>query len=92
MSDSETPWTVTHQAHLSMEFPGKNTGVGSHSLLQGIFPTRGSNLSSYITGRLFTVLATEEPKHIHSDDKSSASLYTGAGSKLRDKDWGELEK
>ena len=28
-----------------MEFPGKNTGVGSHSLLQGIFPTRGSNLS-----------------------------------------------
>ena len=23
--------------------PGKNTGVGSHSLLQGIFPTRGSN-------------------------------------------------
>ena len=23
--------------------PGQNTGVGSHSLLQGIFPTRGSN-------------------------------------------------
>ena len=23
--------------------PGKNTGVGCHSLLQGIFPTRGSN-------------------------------------------------
>ena len=27
-----TPWTV-----------GKNTGVGCHSLLQGIFPTQGSN-------------------------------------------------
>ena len=25
-------------------FPGKNTGVGGHSLLQGIFPTQGSNL------------------------------------------------
>ena len=25
-------------------FSGKNTGVGSHSLLQGIFPTQGSNL------------------------------------------------
>ena len=25
------------------DFPGKNTGVGSHSLLQGIFPTQGSN-------------------------------------------------
>ena len=24
-------------------FPGKNTGVGCHSLLQGIFPTQGSN-------------------------------------------------
>jgi len=23
--------------------PGKNTGVGSHSLLQGIFPTQRSN-------------------------------------------------
>ena len=23
--------------------PGKNTGVGCHALLQGIFPTRGSN-------------------------------------------------
>ena len=26
------------------DFPGKNTGVGSHFLLQGIFPTLGSNL------------------------------------------------
>ena len=34
-----TPWTIAHQALLSMEFSGKNTGVGSHSLLQGIFPT-----------------------------------------------------
>ena len=27
-----------------MHFPGKNTGVGCHFLLQGIFPTQGSNL------------------------------------------------
>ena len=26
------------------ESPGKNTGVGCHFLLQGIFPTQGSNL------------------------------------------------
>ena len=38
-----TPWSVAHQAPLSTEF-SKNTGVGSHSLLQGIFLTRGSNL------------------------------------------------
>ena len=26
------------------DFPGKNTGVGCHALLQGIFPIQGSNL------------------------------------------------
>ena len=28
-----------------MDFPGKNTGVGCHFLLQGIFPNQGSNPS-----------------------------------------------
>ena len=28
----------------SVHFPGKNTGVGCHFLLQGIFPTQGLNL------------------------------------------------
>ena len=28
----------------SWDFPGKNTGMSSHFLLQGIFPTQGSNL------------------------------------------------
>ena len=37
------PWTVTHHAPLSRDSPGKNTGVGCHALLQGIFPTQGSN-------------------------------------------------
>ena len=40
--------------------PGKNTGVGYHVLLQGIFPTQGLNLGSYIAGRLFTIWATRE--------------------------------
>ena len=26
------------------DFPGKNTGVGCHALLQDIFPTQGQNL------------------------------------------------
>ena len=39
-----TPWTVAHQAPLSMGFPSKNTGVGCHFLLQGTFLTQGSNL------------------------------------------------
>ena len=43
MPDSMTPRTVARQVPLSMDFPGKNTGVGCHSLLQGIFPTQESN-------------------------------------------------
>ena len=35
---------VAHQAPLSGNFPGKNTEVGSHFLLQRIFPTQGLNL------------------------------------------------
>ena len=38
------PWTVAHQIPCSWSCPGKNTGVGSRSLLQGIFLAQGSNL------------------------------------------------
>ena len=37
------PWTVAHQAPLSMEFSDKNTGEGCHFLLQGLFPTQRLN-------------------------------------------------
>ena len=39
-----TPWTVAHQLLCPWDYPGKNIGVGCHSLLQGIFLTQGSNL------------------------------------------------
>ena len=38
------PTDCGHQAALFMGFPSKNTGVGCHFLLQGIFVTQGSNL------------------------------------------------
>ena len=38
VSDSETPWTYS-----SRNSPGQNAGMGSLSLLQGIFPTQGLN-------------------------------------------------
>ena len=38
-----TPQTVTRQAPPSMEFFRQETGVGGHFLLQGTFPTQGSN-------------------------------------------------
>ena len=39
---------------------GKNTGLGSHSLLHEIFPSRGLNLCFGIAGRFFTIWATRE--------------------------------
>ena len=38
-----TPWTVTHRVLCLWDSPGKNTGVGCHSLLQGLFPTQQLN-------------------------------------------------
>ena len=37
--DDSPPGSSVHQ-----DSPGKSTGVGCHALLQGIFPTQGSNL------------------------------------------------
>ena len=37
-------WKVFFRLLHPWDFPGKNTGVGCHFLLQGIFPTQGSNL------------------------------------------------
>ena len=39
-----TPWTVAHQAPLSLGFPRQNTGVGCHFVFQGIFPIQGWNV------------------------------------------------
>jgi len=40
--------------------PGKNTGVGCHSLFQGTFCPRDQTWDSCIGGRFFTIWATKE--------------------------------
>ena len=40
--------------------PGKDTGVGSHALLQGIFPTQGSNPCLFVSWGFFTTNAIWE--------------------------------
>ena len=61
------PRTVTHQAPLSVhgDSPGKNTGVGCHTLFQGIFPAQGLNphlnMSPAVAGGFFTTSPTREP-------------------------------
>ena len=44
MSDSATPWTVAGLL-CPWDFPGRKARVGCYFLLQGIFPTQGSNAS-----------------------------------------------
>ena len=60
MSNSVIPWTVAHQASFSMGFSRQEYWVGCRSLLQGIFPTQGSNLHLLIAGTFFPVWATRE--------------------------------
>ena len=50
--------------------PGQNTGVSSHSLLQGIFPTQ----VSHIAGRFFTSQATREEGKPKNTGVGSLSL------------------
>ena len=38
-----TLWTIACRLLCPWDSPGKNTGVGCHALLQGIFPTQGWN-------------------------------------------------
>ena len=50
MSNSLQP----HGLYSPWNSAGQNTGVGSRSLPQGIFPTQGLKQVSYIAGRFFT--------------------------------------
>ena len=53
--------------------PGKHAGVGSHSLLQGIFPTQGSNLGLPHCRQILCHLGLQEsPKQT----KGNKKLYT----------------
>ena len=59
-----SPWTIAYQASLSMGFPGKNIGVGCHFLLQGIFPTQGSNPGlQHCRQVLYPLSHQRSPKH-----------------------------
>ena len=55
--------------------PGKNTGVGSRSLLQGIFPTQGSN--SGLPHCMWIFLSSEAPEKPKNTGVSSLSLLQG---------------
>ena len=51
------PQTVACQTPLSLDSPGQNTGVGSCSLLQGLFPTQGLNSGFLHCGQILYQLS-----------------------------------
>ena len=65
--------TVASRLLCPGDSPGKNTGVGGHVLLQGIFPTQGSNphLRVLYPGKLSHSTST-----YRSENRSGASLLT----------------
>ena len=61
--ESDSLWP--HRLYSPWNSPDQNTGVGSLSLLQGIFPTRGSNPGLLHCRRFFTSWATRKALRIY---------------------------
>ena len=60
------------------DFPGKNTGVGCHALLQGIFPTQGWGcclMSPALVGGLSTTSTWEAQSCIYTHVKQSQHTF-----------------
>ena len=80
MSDSLHPHGLQPARFLCpWDFPGKNTGMGCHCLLQGIFPNPGIEpTSNTLAGRFFTTAPSGEPAH--SDFLPKCTVWNGTGS------------
>ena len=83
LSDSVILWTAAHQDPLPWRFPSETTGMGCYALLQGIFPTQGSNLRLLRLLHCRCVLYLAEPLGIHSkatympfEKKTTSNLKT----------------
>ena len=70
MSDSLWP----HGLYSTWNSPGQNTGVGSHSLLQRIFPTQGSNPGLPHWRRILYQLSHKGSPRIFPTQESSRGL------------------
>ena len=84
LSDSlATPWTAARQAALCpWAFPGENTAVGSHFLLQGIFPTQGSDPHLLHCRQFFTCEVWDLEKSLCSKHHLMISFQNWAFLKL----------
>ena len=83
MSNSATPWTEPTRLLHPWDSPGKNTAVGCHVLLRGIFLTQGS-LTFLITwlgpGRVRGLRSGETQVGLHLDSRFSRVPAGGCNS------------
>ena len=72
----------------SWDSRSKNTGVGSHSLLQGrsSWP-RSWSWASHIAGRFFTIWATRRPANQTNKNKEQIELHTYVCTGLHQEMW-----
>ena len=71
----QSQWTAARQAPLSIFSSGKNTGVGCHVLLQGIFPTQGLNPGPpHCRQILYQLSHQESPPYCLSEWKSLSHI------------------
>ena len=63
VSNSLKPHGLQPSRLCSWDSPGKNTGVGCHSLLQGIFPAQGSHVSRLHSRQILYHLSYQESSY-----------------------------
>ena len=60
------------------DFPGKNTGMGCHFLLQGIFPTQGSNPGLLYCRQILSPSELQEKPKLSKLKKTTKLIYVAA--------------
>ena len=82
-----TPWTIVVRLLCPWSFPGKNTGVGCHFLLQGIFWAQGSSpvslASPLIDKQILYHCTTWEPQPLQKKFLSIWKRMTKGGPGLK---------
>ena len=89
VSNSANPQMAARQVLCPCDSPGKNTGVGCHVLLQGIFPTQGSNPSLLRGRQILYHLSHQGSPHFHD---SSGKMQMIIRKHHTNPNWGRFYK
>ena len=74
------------------DFPGKNTGMGHHFLLQGIFPTQGSNLCVSPALAAFSDLEHNREQELGAENYAEEEIFLTNSKRARLWHWALTEQ